>query len=279
MTPSKEEPRYFDKSNNRLIYILQKATPDFWDSHWEPDNLLREKIMGVKSSYVTRVTNNYLKPADGIILEGGCGRAQHVAALTNSDYQCIGIDSAAQTVQTLQSAIPELDVRLGDVLHLDFEHAYFAGYWSMGVIEHFWDGYEPIGREMARVIRPGGYLFLTFPYMSPLRKLKARLGFYPKWQASQMPASFYQFALDHKRVVLDFTEWGFDLVQSKPMYGLKGTKDEIAILKRYLQPLYDYKGSFLPIRAVRFVLSNVLSLLAGHSILLVFKRGSTKFRR
>jgi len=267
--------RYFDQENNRLIYFEKQATPDFWDSQWQADSSIRKDVIGAKSTYVTRIAQKYLKPEDGIILEGGCGRARHVAALSNNGYQCIGVDSAPKTVQALQDAVPELDVRLGDVRYLDFDDAYFAGYWSLGLIEHFWDGYEPIGREMVRVLRPGGYLFLSFPYMSPLRKLKVRLALYPKWQEGHTPASFYQFALDHKRVIRDFTAWGFELIQAKPLDGLKGTKSEVAPLKPPLQALYDYRGSSVVIRGFRFALSSALSLVAGHSVLLVLRRKVT----
>ena len=264
--------RYFDQKNHRLIYLDQRASPDFWDEHWGVDRSIKEKIIGTKDTQVTRVTRKYLKPEDGTILEGGCGLALHVAALVHNNYPCIGVDVAQETIRAIQEAVPELDVRLGDVRHLDFEDASFAGYWSLGVIEHFWEGYEAVGLEMARVLKPGGYLFLTFPYMSPLRRLKARLGCYPKWEADQTPASFYQFALDHRTVIRDFTRWGFDFVTARPYNGLKGTKSEIAILHRVLQTLYDYKGTSLFIRVSRALLSKVLSPVAGHSILLIFKR-------
>jgi SAM-dependent methyltransferase len=264
--------RYFNQKNHRLIYFDQQASPDFWDKHWSVDCSIREKIMGTKDTWVTKVTRKYLKPEKGTILEGGCGLALHVAALVHNGYSCIGVDVAPETIRTIHKAVPELDVHLGDVRHLGFRDASFAGYWSLGVIEHFWEGYEAVGLEMARVLKPGGYLFLTFPYMSPLRKLKASLGRYPKWKASQTPASFYQFALDHRTVIRNFTQWGFDFVAVRPFDGLKGTKSEITILHRVFQKLYDYKGTSLFIRVSRALLSKALSLVAGHSILLIFNR-------
>ena len=169
--------------------ILAVHTPDYLDRIKETAQLTEPTMLGI-DTYVTRITRKYLRPVDGVILEGGCGDAVHVAALAASGYRCIGIDSAEQTVSALQSAFPELDVRLGDVRHLDFDDAAFAGYWSIGVIEHFWDGYGPIVQEMSRVVRTGGYLFLTFPYMSPVRRLKARLGLYPRLETDLEPAAF-----------------------------------------------------------------------------------------
>ncbi len=265
--------RYLDKQQNRLIYIQRQATPDFWDRHWQADNNGPEANSRANRSYVVRITAKYLRPQDGIILEGGCGTAAHVAALVNSGYRCIGVDYAQQTVRAVNEASPDLDIRWGDVRSLAFEDGHFAGYWSMGVIEHFWEGYRPIAMEMARVLKPGGYLFLTFPHMSWLRGLKAKLGLYPDWQKGQQPpANFYQFALDSSLVTEDFTRWGFELVITKPLSGLKGLKDEISYQKGTLQNLYDYRGKSRLIRGLRYGLSTLSAPLAGHTVLLIFKR-------
>jgi SAM-dependent methyltransferase len=264
--------RYYDKPNSRLVYLGQGATREFWDKHWALDDQLREKTLGAKDTFVAKATRKYLKPEDGVILEGGCGTAVHVASLTKNGYRCIGVDFAPNTVETINRAVPELDVRLADVRHLDFEDSSFVGYWSLGVIEHFWHGYEIIGREMARVIQPQGYLFLTFPYLSPLRRLKARLGFYPVWEGQEAPTSFYQFALDHRHVVERFGEWGFDLVQATPMLGLRATKEEVGALNPLLARVYHYKGSSPLVKGLGLVLSKLLTPVSGHQILLVLEK-------
>jgi hypothetical protein len=77
--------RYYDKNNRRLIYVGQAATPGMWDKHWSLDETSARKLLQSSGSrQLTRVTSRYLKPQDGPILEGGCGRGQHVAALTTN---------------------------------------------------------------------------------------------------------------------------------------------------------------------------------------------------
>jgi len=63
------------------------------------------------------------------------------------------------------------------------------------VIEHFWEGYNEILKEAKRVLKPKGYLFLTFPYMSPLRKFRANLGLYRilDFNNKSKNDDFYQF--------------------------------------------------------------------------------------
>lgn len=264
--------RYYDAQNNRLIYIEQQTTPDYWDNHWQTDGSLGRRLETSKDTFVSRITRKFLDVEDGIILEGGCGWGQHVAALTHQGYRCIGIDYAQKTVQAINQVAPQLDVRVGDVRCLDFEDGYFAGYWSLGVIEHFWNGYEPIALEMARVIKPGGYLFLTFPYMSRLRRFKAGRGSYLAFNDhDQAPQNFYQFGLDHTLVIKHFEAWGFNIVQVTPQAGLKGFKDEVSLLKPGLQKFYDYRGQSFVIRAGRRLLTDFLSPFAGHTVLLVFR--------
>ena len=263
---------YYDKENRRLVYIGESATPDFWDSHWDAENF-RESIEGGKNNrFVLKTLNRYISDKNGRILEGGCGRGQVVYCMQAHGYESLGVDFAKKTIEQVKEAIPELDVREGDVRDLPFPDNYFRGYWSLGVIEHFWDGYHDILEEMRRVLVPGGYVFLTFPYMSPLRRLKAKLGLYKEFKGEGRE-NFYQFALDPDTVIKDFEAIGFKLLDKKPTSGLKGLKDEVSIFKPILQKLYDYQGKSLWIRGFRYMLDKVLAPLgAGHTMFFVFQK-------
>ncbi|MEW6417125.1 MAG: class I SAM-dependent methyltransferase [Nitrospirota bacterium] len=266
--------KYFDPIKQQLIYIKNKADSDYWDAHWDLDENIRMKILGTKNTFVSRITKKYLKPSDGYILEGGCGNGVNVASLYSNGYKVIGIDYAENTVKTLNKYIPELDIRLGDVRNLPFEDDYFIGYWSLGVIEHFCEGYGSIALEMFRVLKDSGYLFLAFPYMSPLRCFKGRFGKYELWKKEMKYDSFYQFALNSETVIQHFRDIGFKLIRGLPFDGIKGTKDEVAILKPVLQKLYDYNSSMLAFKGFRKAISIIMSTVAGHCMLLIFKKSS-----
>lgn len=263
--------RYYDRKNKRLIYLGKKPSPVFWDTHWEMAKNAARNIVNTTRTFASLVTPKFLKPDQGVILEGGCGSGENVAALVNNGYKCIGIDWAEKTVSILNKYAPELDIRQGDVRKLPFPDDYFAGYWSVGVIEHFWDGYEPIALEMARVIKENGYLFLAFPYMSPLRKIKAGLGLYEKWN-NEGKENFYQFALDKRNVADKFENLGFSLARSIPFSSIKGLKDEIAVLKPILQRLYDYRGGNRFLNLFKDYLSIGVAPVASHCILLVLRK-------
>ena len=264
--------KFYDKKNNRLVFIQKKATEEFWEKHWDKYNV--EKVIKSASSsrFLLGYTRKYLQPG-ARILEGGCGLGLYVYCLHVNGYESYGVDYASKTVQQVNQVIPELKVFVGDVRALPFGDGFFDGYWSLGVIEHFYDGFEAAAIEMRRVLRSGGYLFLTFPCLSYLRRLKIGKNKYKLWQPSrEFIDSFYQFALPGEYVHDVFRELGFELVSRKGITGLKGFKDEIgpAKLSQLLQSIYD--STSLIGRALAYGLDMFLSPLAGHCEMMVFHR-------
>lgn len=262
---------YFDKNNNRLVYVGKAADDAYWDRHWKSENSKLEKQIKVKNDgFVIGYTKKYL-PAGTKIFEGGCGLGEKVSALHYNGYDAYGVDYAKETVKKINQYAPELKIKAGDVRDLPFPDNFFDGYWSLGVVEHFYDGYEKIVSEMFRVLTPGGYLFLTAPVMSPLRKAKVRGRKYPEYKESkETRENFYQFAFDPKDVINNFKSRGFKLIDVKPYDGIKGLKDEVLTLKPFLQYLYDKKNSVSNL--VKRILDIVLRHFTNHMCLFVMRK-------
>lgn len=261
--------RYYDRKNNRLIYIGNSSDDEYWDNHWE-DKDFKQKVKIGRNLLVSFYTKKYL-PKESTVLEGGCGRGQNVYMLDKMGYRCIGIDYAQKTVEKVKSLVPEVDIRLGDVRKLDFDDEYFDGYWSLGVIEHFYNGYEDIINEMRRVLKPNGVLFLTVPTMSVLREKKALTHKYPLWDNKpENIKNFYQFALDPKQVIKDFEAIGFELLEMKPYDGFKGLKDEVGVLKKPMQYIYDSKNILF--KVFRKVLDTMIRRYSSHMTLFVLRK-------
>lgn len=265
------EKRYYDKKNKRLVYVGSTSNDEYWDSHWENEDF-KNKIQKSKNLLVSSYTKKYL-PKESMILEGGCGRGQNVYMLNKMGYGCIGLDYAPKTVEKINATVPQIDVRLGDVRKLDFDDNYFDGYWSLGVIEHFYNGYDDIINEMHRVIKHDGLLFLTVPTMSKLRKYKATKGKYPIWKdENALIDDFYQFALDLDRVIKDIEALGFSLIEQNPYDGFKGLKDEVSFLKPPLQYIYDSQN--IIIKVFRKSIDVLIKRYTSHMTLFVFKKNN-----
>lgn len=264
--------KYFDAQGNRIVFIEQEASPSYWDSQWDVANFEEVVKNGLNNRLITKTTQRFLPPEKTKkILEGGCGNGQFVYAFNELGYDAYGVDYAPKTIDKIKTSFPYLNVRTGDVRNLEFPDAYFDGYWSIGVIEHFFDGHQPIIHEMKRVLKDRGYLFLTFPHLSLLRRLKIKLGCYPLFYPHvDQKDKFYQFALDHNQLIKELTNDGFRLVRKTHYAGMKGLKDEASLLKPWLQKIYDSQN-FL-VKILNYGISFLVAPFSSHSILLVFQK-------
>lgn len=257
---------YFDRLNDRLVYVGQPADEAYWDGHWIDG--LAHKI-SKPDRFVRETTKRYL-PLGAKVIDAGCGLARTVYGLHAAGFDAYGVDFAPATVEAINKAVPELKVSLADVRDMGkFPDGFFDGVWSLGVVEHFYDGYEPILSETRRLIRPGGYAFVTVPSMSPLRRLKALIGMYGPWN-EQGKEHFYQFILPSPKVIKDFEAVGFKLIATKGRGGYKGFKDEVALLQPAMQRIYNGHSFFA--KAFLQVMDRILTPFAYHSRLYVFQR-------
>lgn len=266
----------YDRAQNQLVCYRKDINNSFWENHWRNTDISSLYKSLSKYNLLRRITKKYLSPQDGLILEGGCGIGQFVYSLSQAGYECIGIDTAEETVAKIKSLYPALNVTVMDVRKLDFPDNYFAGYWSIGVIEHFLEGYDDILNEMFRVVKPGGYMFVRVPVMSFLRRLKAFFGLYETISSNNneniSKVYFYQFIFSHKKIINDFAKKELELVEMRNKGGIKGSGDEIPMLKAALQYIAQLRNKNLVFKSFVKLLDIILSPITGHTCLFVFKK-------
>ena len=215
--------------DGRLVYYLRPADISFWEQHWQthfsPDVYRRAEkgALGMLEEPLTRWL-----PKKGRILEAGCGLGRFVLALRARGYDAEGVEWTRETVEMVHSARPDLAVRVGDVRNLEVPDGHYAGYVSLGVVEHQRDGAEPILREAWRVLAHGGVTLVAVPWFNPLRRLKARLGFY---RGKREGLDFYQFALREKELTGILAGVGFQIVDVTGYNVVKGLRDEVPLVK------------------------------------------------
>lgn len=219
--------------NRRLAYYLAAADAKYWDEHWQDrlsPSIYRWAEQG-RLPWFEEVFTRYL-PDKGHILEAGCGLGQYVMALRARGYDVEGVEWAPGTVESVRSLYPDLPIRVGDVTHLNVPDGYYSGYISLGVVEHRREGPEPFIQEAYRVLSDDGVMLISVPYFHPLRRIKARLGFY---RSRVDGLSFYQYAftMEEMRGILQEAE--FTVVDTLVYDGFKGLKDEIPLLRRMVK--------------------------------------------
>jgi len=219
--------------NNRLVYYMRRADSVFWEQHWKrhfPSDIHRRAKHGKLGDF-ERPFAKWL-PRRGCILEAGCGLGQLVLALQVRGYEVEGVEWAEEIVRTVKNLHPNLPIRVGDVRKLDVPDNYYAGYISLGVMEHSREGPEAYLKEAHRVLQPGGILLASVPHFHALRRLKARLGFY---RDNTEGLEFYQYAFLPDEFCDIVEACGFKILEIFYYDPFKGIRDEIEIpLLRWL---------------------------------------------
>jgi len=263
---------YWWREGKKLVFIHEMATAEFWDRNWQTEDWKSEITKTRNNKYWRRILNKYLPDKNSKILEGGCGCGHLVDALDSWGYHAIGIDYAEQTIAKIRQVMPKLDVRCGDLRELKLEDSCLDGYLSLGVIEHFWEGYDDIAAEMKRVLKPGGYAFVSFPCISRLDWLNIFFSQYEKFEGCTMPENFYQFGLDAKVVRRNFEHMGFECVHIYWQYGLTGLQRFIPAFKRIQEKLWELSGRNTLVRLFTVGASFLVAPFCGHSTMLVLRK-------
>jgi len=230
--------------SGQLEYFQKKADKSFWEEHWEACNL--EEELKKENQFIQRTLFQY-NAHGSRVLEGGCGSCSFLYPMKYSGYQAVGVDFAEKTLQAVKKIAPELTLCIGDLTTLAFKDASFDAYWSIGVIEHFINGYEEILIECKRVLKDGGIAYISFPYMNFLRRLKGKLGCYKKMPLEDM--EFYQYVLDQKLVKKKWEDYGFKFLD-----------------RFYMFP--HFRHNFIKSRVIHFLTDP----WHHHSVMLLFKK-------
>ena len=268
---------YYWKKADRLIWLFEEATPAYWNGQWlatTKGDLLQRIKRGRKTKGWFKILKKYLPDRNSRILEGGCGDGHLVDAMTHWGYKAIGVDYAAATIEKIKVVMPVLDVRYGDVRGLEFEDNFFDGYLSLGVLEHFWQGYDDILTEMYRVLKLGGYAFVTVPCISYLDRLKIKFSGYPEFQGQKMPEGFYQFGLDVHTLKKDFEQVGFTCIRMcfSRYCGLVGLARVCPSFRTVYSVLSSPKRNNLLLKVFRKAVSAALAPLCSDMVFFVMKK-------
>jgi SAM-dependent methyltransferase len=263
--------RFFYPQKGCIVYTKKRADGEFWDDTWNSQGNWIKEITPKASmlSAPVKLVKRFCKP-EGKVLEAGCGMGQYVFRLSQEGYVCTGIDYAKKTVQTLNQNFPNLDIREMDVFNLsELKPSSYDCYYSGGVIEHFWEGYDGILKMAKRILKLNGIAIFTFPFMSENRKRMSKT--IPVLE-NRKPDNFYQFALDPIEFETKMKKLGFDLLHKNTRNGLKGFIE--AYPKFFLlKKLYEYKGKSKLYKCVRAILSKTFAQIGyGHTIEMVFKK-------
>jgi SAM-dependent methyltransferase len=149
---------------------------------------------------------------DGVLADVGCGPGHVTAYLTALGAQAIGVDLSSGMVAAARASHPDLHFTVGDLLALPAVDAAWGGALCSYSIIHLDADERPRAyTELARVIKPGGWLLVSF-HTSHLERGVEPGGtvHLEEWWGHGVDLDFH--FLDPDDVTAGLDKAGFDLV-------------------------------------------------------------------
>jgi len=241
---------------------------NYWTEVWkrqggpkaETSNISKKDEYKVIAPYVAQL------PGGARILDGGCGLGDWTAFFTDQDFDCVGLDLSRETVAKLHDIFPEVTFKSGDIRNTEFEDNSFDAYFSWGVFEHFEHGMRPCIDEAYRVLKPGGYLFISVPYDNLRHALRAAADWSERKDADRHDRRFYQWRFTKGELRDEISAGGFEVQKVSTIHKRQG-------VLRSLHHEFSLNYEWFLTRGMSLVLSPILpGGLMGHMILAVAKK-------
>ena len=255
----------------RIAYFGKKADTHFWSGIWNELSFQQKYYEAKNNKILNRAFSKYLNNNFKII-EAGCGLGQWVYVLSEKGINIVGVDYCKDIVDKIVEHL-NINLKYGDVLHLDFPSNEFDCYISIGVAEHFKEGPQLLLKEAKRVLKPGGVIFISIPYINPFRRLKKFLRIYKKQKDGPNSDLFYQYVFTKKEFGNLLKQNDFSILESIPLYALQGLADEFLFSWKGTYKKGSKRGSMKSFfKSIKTLETKIMRTIFAHMILFVAKK-------
>jgi 2-polyprenyl-3-methyl-5-hydroxy-6-metoxy-1,4-benzoquinol methylase len=128
-----------------------------WNTIYQEKGIFQKR----PSAHVLEVIDFFKQAGLVRILDLGCGTGRHTALLVEKGFQVYGCDSSEEAINVVSELFLGLEFRHCDMTALLYGSGFFDGVICNHVIQHgCLSNIRQAAFEIARVIRPDGYLFL-----------------------------------------------------------------------------------------------------------------------
>jgi ubiquinone/menaquinone biosynthesis C-methylase UbiE len=261
----RRDDRAYDESEGHdEIAAIEAQWTRIWERSGGPqgraDKIPRKAEFKIMWPYLRKL------PKGSRVLDGGCGLGDWVLWLTRAGYPTVGLDVSRLTVGKLQQMFPDMEFAVGDIRETGFPEASFDAYFSWGTFEHFEEGFDRVVSEAFRVLKPGGWLFTSMPFMNVRHALRDTL--LESWRLPPQTTRtrFYQWRLTRGELATILARNGFAVEDVKIIGKRQG-------LQRWLQQLTGISATSTLARGLAVLASPfVPKVVIGHMILAIARK-------
>ena len=211
------------KSSNNQARDPTEFIKQYWEQKWREQGEPQQSDSKIACREEYRIITSYLRllPKNARLLDGGCGLGNWTVYFSKRGYSVLGIDIAGETIKKLQALFPDVDFLVGDIRNTGLEAKSFDCVFSWGVFEHFEEGVHPCIREAFRLLKPGGYLFVSVPYDNVRHALRS-IRDHKRVDFNDKNMRFYQWRFTRKELRTELRLGGFDVLEIRQICKSQG---------------------------------------------------------
>lgn len=133
---------------------------EVWEKHYKR----KKSYLSIPDENVVRSVIRYLnKNPDGVFLDAGCGKGRHFHFMRQYTDKVFGMDFTKNSLRDIEDGSEIHKLLLGDISQIPFKSNSFDYVLAWGIIHYLPQNLiETTIKELYRIIKPGGVLFLTF---------------------------------------------------------------------------------------------------------------------
>jgi SAM-dependent methyltransferase len=261
----RRDDRLYDQSEGDEEIAAIEAQ---WTRIWEQAGGPRGRSASIPRKPEFKIMWPYVRdlPKGSRFLDGGCGLGDWVAWFTRAGYPTLGLDVSRVTIAKLQQLYPDMEFAIGDIRDTKLPDASFDAYFSWGTFEHFEEGFDRVVGEAYRLLKPGGLLFTSMPFVNVRHALRDTL--LEPWRLPPQTTRtrFYQWRLTRGELATILARHGFAIDDVKIIGKRQG-------LQRWLQQWTGISATSTPARGFAVLTAPfVPKAVIGHMILAVARK-------
>ncbi len=147
----------FEKFPNSLAIPLKEHAVENGYTAWAPRYDRPNPAIELEGP-IARAMIEAIPPGDA--LDAACGTGRHAATLAGLGHRVVGVDTTGAMLAVAREKVPAADFRHGRLEQLPVEDETIDLITCALALTHV-ERLEPVMREFARVLRPGGQVILT----------------------------------------------------------------------------------------------------------------------